>query len=136
MANSYSLANKRYKRDFAILMCFYVVACFAGPLLISAFPEKPVWMAVLVSILTAAPVIGVFYLTWRLLRETDEYTRARKTEAIVLGAGITFSICMLWGFLELFEVVPNMWTFLVVPMFFASQGIVSCARHLFEKSAA
>lgn len=120
---SYSKANKRYKQAFWPVMGVYVVLCFAGPLLLKSHETPPAWLAASVAVLTALPVVAVLFLKLRLLRETDEYTRFRQAQNMLIGAALTVSFCAVWGFLELFELAPKLWTFLVAPIYFASWGL-------------
>jgi len=128
-------AQRRYQKAFAPVMVFYVIFCFAGPVLLQSMLEPPLWVVSLVAIMTALPIAGVFLLVIRLLRETDEYTRKVQTDAILVGGAITLSVTVMWAFLELFEAVPRHDNFpsmiLVAPLFFAMWGLayVFQARH-------
>ena len=73
-----------------------------------------------------APIGVVLWLMWRLTRETDEFTRQKQMSALAAGGMITAFVSVVWGFLELYGVVPAMWTFLVGPIFFLSYGLVYC----------
>lgn len=124
MANvTYKQANQRYRRAFIPVMAFYVVACFAGPMVIGTMGDPPKWLLAVIAVATGAPLAAVFWLKGRWLRETDEYMRARQVEAMLTGAGVTISFAVIWGFLELFQLVPNLWTFLIGPIYFASYGL-------------
>lgn len=74
----------------------------------------------------AAPIGGVLWLMWRLSRETDEFTRQHQMAAMAAGGLITAFISVVWGFLELYNVVPPLWTFLLGPIFFLSYGLFYC----------
>jgi hypothetical protein len=41
------------------------------------------------------------------------------------GGLITAFVCMAWGFLELYDLAPSMWTFLAGPIFFLSYGVIN-----------
>ena len=125
MAGSFSQAQKRYKRAFIPVMVFYVVACFGGSYLRAQYETPPDWLSAIVALTMAAPVVAVLFLKLRLLSETDEYTRFRQARNMLFGAAFTVSVCTGWGFLELVELVPHMWTFLVAPIYFFSWGIAS-----------
>lgn len=120
---TYKEANKRYRRAFIPVMAVYVSACFAGPLALKAMGNPPEWVMALIAVGTALPIVAVFWLKGRLLLETDEYTRARQVEAMLVGAGVTVCFAVVWGFLELFGLVPNLWTFLIGPIYFATYGL-------------
>lgn len=121
-------AQRRYQKAFAPVMVFYVIFCFAGPMLLNAMIEPPLWVVSLVAIITALPIAGVFLLVVRLLRETDEYTRKVQTDAMLTGGAITLSLTTMWAFLELFDVAPKHEDFsfmlLVTPLFFGMWGLV------------
>ena len=60
---------------------------------------------------TAAPAAATVWLLARFVRETDEYTRKIQTEAMLSGGAITLSVAAVWGFLELYGVIPPMTDF-------------------------
>jgi hypothetical protein len=105
-------------------MVVYAIIVLAGAFGLKLFDTPPLWASALVAILSAAPMGVVFWLMWRLMRETDEYARLQQAPAMAAGGMITAFACMIWGFLEIYDVAPNMWAFLVGPMFFLSYGIV------------
>jgi hypothetical protein len=127
-------ANRRYINLFVPTMTFYGVACFAGPALLDALDGPPKWTSALVAVVTAAPMAVVFWLIARLLKETDEYTRKLQADNMLVGGAITLSAAMLWGFLELYGVLPQVSrlpaTMMVAPAFFASFGLVHTVRLL------
>jgi len=128
-------ANRRYRRLFFPVMAFYVVFCFAGPLIMVAYGgEPPVWLMVIVAIISGAPIAVVFWLMGRYLRETDEFTRKIQIDALLPGAGITLSLAVIWGFLELYQVVPRFKIFtpmmMVGPSFFFFYGITFSIQRL------
>jgi hypothetical protein len=115
-------SNRRYLRAFVPVMVFYSIFCFAGPALLERAGDPPKALVVTVALLSAAPLVAVFWLMGRLLRETDEYTRLIQSRAMLAGGGFTLSLAGAWGFLEHFDVVPHLWSFLLIPLFFASYG--------------
>ena len=119
-------ANKRYRRAFIPVMVVYTIAVFGGSYLLKQFETPPTWLSAIVALVMAAPIGGVLWLMWRLSRETDEFTRQRQMSALAAGGMITAFISVVWGFLELYDVVPTMWTFLVGPIFFLSYGLIFC----------
>jgi hypothetical protein len=130
-------ANRRYMRIFGPVMVGYAVLCFAGPMALSALGgEPPRWAYAGLALVNAAPIGVVFWLMWRWLRETDEFTRDRHMSALAASGMITASAAVLWGFLELYDVVPSLWTFLIGPMFFAVYGSICVARALAAGSRA
>lgn len=127
---TFKQANRRYQRVFWPAMIFYAIACFAGPEVLKAMGDPPKWIAGAIAIITAAPVALVFWLMGRWLRETDEYTRATHVDAMLLGGGALFSLAIVWGFLEMFEVAPKIPTFWIAPGFFFFYGLARCGQRL------
>lgn len=128
-------ANRRYRRLFFPVMAFYVVFCFVGPLVMVVYRgEPPVWLMAIVSIISGAPIAVVFWLIGRYLRETDEFTRKIQIDALLPGAGITLSLAVIWGFLELYQVVPRFKIFtpmmMVGPAFFFFYGVTFTIQRL------
>jgi hypothetical protein len=123
-------SNRRYLRAFVPVMVFYAVFCFAGPALLEKAGHPPKVLVVAVALLTAAPLVAVFWLMGRLLRETDEYTRLIQGRAMLTGGGFTLSFAGVWGFLEHFSVAPHLWPFLLIPLFFASYGVAMIIHQL------
>jgi Kef-type K+ transport system membrane component KefB len=122
---SYKEANRRYRRAFIPAMIVYGVVVFAGSFWLKTFEEPPIWASILVAILSVAPIGVVLLLMWRLMRETDEYTRMQQALSMAAGGLITAFVCMAWGFLELYDLAPSMWTFLAGPIFFLSYGVIN-----------
>jgi hypothetical protein len=129
-AFSFKQANRRYQLAFWPAMIFYAIACFAGPYLLKAMNDPPKWVAGAIAIVTAAPIAVVFWLMGRWLRETDEYTRAKHVDAMLVGGGAVFSLSIAWGFLEMFEVAPHLSYFWIAPGFFFFYGLASCVQRL------
>lgn len=127
---TFKQANRRYRQAFWPAMAFYVVACLGGPFLLKAMNDPPKWVAGVIAIVTAAPIAVVFWLMGRWLKETDEYTRARHIDAMLLGGGALFSLSIAWGFLEIFEVAPHLPTFFIAPGFFFFYGVTRCTQRL------
>ncbi len=130
-------ANKRYRRRVLPMMAFYVFLCCVGPvaMVLTGGPaEGPTWVMAFIAILTATPIAVVFWVLGRYLRETDEYTRAWQTEALLTGGGITLSLAVIWSFLELYHVVPRPEFFpsmmMVGPTFFLFYGLSAAVKHL------
>jgi len=119
-------ANKRYRRAFIPAMVVYTIAVFGGSFLLKQFETPPTWLSAIVALIMAAPIGVVLWLMWRLTRETDEFTRAQQMSAMAAGGLLTAFFSVVWGFLELYDVVPALWTFLVGPFFFLSYGLVYC----------
>jgi hypothetical protein len=127
---TYKEANKRYRRAFWPVIVLYVVLCFAGPMSLQTLDEPPKWAWALMAVLTGLPIVGVFWLIGRLLRETDEYTRQQQTDALLFGGGVALSVAVIWGFLDLYDVTPPLWSFWLGPIFFGAYGLAACVQRL------
>lgn len=134
-AYTYAQANRRYRFAFWPAMVIYAILCFAGPAMLKAV-GNPKWVAAAIAIVTAAPVAFVFWLMGRWLKETDEYTRAKHIDAMLVGGGVLFALSIGWGFLEIFEVAPHLPTFFMAPGFFAAYGVASFVQRLFGSKPA
>ncbi|MDP3736726.1 MAG: hypothetical protein Q8R02_05005 [Hyphomonadaceae bacterium] len=121
---TFKQANRRYRRAFIPAMIAYAIICLGGAFLFKSLDDPPVWASALIAVLTAAPMGVVFWLMWRLMRETDEFSRLQQAMAMAGGGMITAFACTVWGFLELYDVAPSMWAFLVGPMFLLNYGLI------------
>lgn len=66
------------------------------------------------------PVLPTFAMIWAMARylieEQDEYLRYRTTLAAIVGLGAVLASGIFWGFLEMFELVPHIWSWWVLPV--------------------
>jgi hypothetical protein len=127
-------ANKRYHRVFWPLMAAYVALCFGGSYVINQGWVSGTVATAAIAIAVAAPIIGVFLVMLRLVEETDEYTRLRQLKSMVQGALFTISVAVVIGFLQLFEVVGQFWTFWFGPIFFVAWGLAQLRHHFWGKT--
>lgn len=127
---TYREARLRYRRGVAPAFIAYGVACIGGALVYKSLSHPPVWAAASIAVLAVAPLFGVMWLTGRFLRETDEYTRQRQSEAMLTAGAITLSLTMLIGFLQLYDVVAAdpLWMLMVWPAFFLIRGAVTLVQ--------
>ena len=129
-------AIRRYNRRFTVLSFGYVVALFAaigldrqhqlqGPLL---------WV---LALLPSVPIIGMIVTMGRLLvEETDEYQRMRMVRASLIATGLLLAVASVWGFLEMFELVPHIWAWAAFPVWAIGLGLGQIAnRWIFGASA-
>jgi hypothetical protein len=73
------------------------------------------------------PTIPTFAMIWAmgryLVEETDEYLRYRTVRAAIMSLGLVLAIGIFWGFLEMFELVPHVWAWWVLPVWAAGLGL-------------
>ena len=79
---TYREANRRYRRGFIPAMVVYAIIVFAGAFGLKAIDNPPVWLSAIVAVVSVAPMAVVFWLMWRLMRETDEYARLQQALAM------------------------------------------------------
>jgi len=135
---TYREANRRYRRAYWPVIFVYAAAAIGGALLVKQNP--PMWAIATIAVVTALPVMALFWLMRRLLNETDEYTRKLHIDALLTGGAITFSLAVVWSFLELYGVVAQdryfPATMFVAPAFLTFYGIsFSLARSRNNESA-
>ena len=116
-------AMRRYNRRVLVMSFGYILALFAalgltrhmqahGPLL---------W---LLALLPSIPIIGTIVTMARLLvEETDEYQRMRLVRASLVGTGLVLVLASVWGFLEMFGLVPHIWLWAVFPVWAIGLGV-------------
>jgi hypothetical protein len=109
-------AMRRYNRRMLVVSLGYVVALFTaigldrdeqihGPLL---------W---LLALLPTIPIIGMIVTMARLLdEETAEYQRMRVIRASLVATGLLLAVASIWGFLEMFDLVPHVWAWAAFPV--------------------
>jgi hypothetical protein len=116
-------ATRRYTRRFVAMSFGYVAALFValgidhsysvdGPLL---------WLLALVPTI---PIMGMIWTIARLLvEETDEFQRLRMVRASLVATGLLLVVGTLWGFLEMFGLVPHLWMWAVFPIWSVGLGL-------------
>lgn len=77
--------------------------------------------------LAMLPVLPTFAMIWAMARylieERDEYLRYRTTLAAIVGLGAVLASGIFWGFLEMFELVPHIWAWWVLPVWALGMGL-------------
>lgn len=125
---TYKKANRRYLSVFFPMMSIYCFLCFVGAFLIGRLEPTPGWLKHAISIFTIAPILIVFWVIWRYVQETDEYTRLRQLEALAIGGMVTASAAGIIGFMQIYEAIPGFPVFMLLPVFFLSYGLAKWLR--------
>lgn len=115
-------ANKRYLMIFIPAMSIYCVAIFFALTFIdmeTASTAVRTGAALGVSL----PLVAILWSILRLVRETDEYTRMRQLQALAEGGVMLTALVFVLGFLERFNVIPDIPLFLFGPAFFFLYGL-------------
>jgi hypothetical protein len=103
---------------FALILVFG-----AGATLYRELPDGSPWLWPL-GLATAVPLLFVIWSMGRYLaEERDEYLRHLAVTSALIGLAVVLVFATVWGFLENLGLVPHMWTWLLVPLFCAANGI-------------
>jgi hypothetical protein len=121
-------AMRRYNRRVMVMSFGYVLTLFAalgtahqmhiqGPLL---------WV---LALLPTIPIMAVIWTIARLLvEETDEYQRMRLVRASLIATGFLLVVATLWGFLEMFGLVPHIENWAAFPVWAIGLGVGQLAN--------
>lgn len=126
MTRCSSPAARRYARRLFVAMAAYLVTlALAVAFVRDGGVTGP--LAWLLALLPGLCVASVFWAFGRLLvEETDEYQRMLLVRQSLIATGFTLTIATLWGFLEMFGLVPHVDVFYLVVLWFLGLGIGSC----------
>jgi hypothetical protein len=116
-------AMRRYNRRVLVMSFGYVLALFAALGVTSRFPVHGPLLWVL-ALVPTVPIIGTIVTIARLLvEETDEYQRMRLVRASLVATGLVLVLASVWGFLEMFGLVPHIWLWAVFPVWAIGLGV-------------
>lgn len=97
---------KRYSIRLAVFLSLYTAILFGGLSWMNSDNPPGDPMPIVLALLTALPILGVFWTIFRLLVEMDdEYQRLLMTKQIVVATAITLAICTVWQFLNVYDVL-------------------------------
>jgi hypothetical protein len=116
-------ASKRYTRRFLVMSFGYVLALFAalGTTRAMTIDGPLLWV---LALLPTIPIMGMIWAIARLLvEETDEYQRMRMVRASLIATGVLLVAATLWGFLEMFGLVPHVENWAAFPVWAIGLGI-------------
>jgi hypothetical protein len=106
MARYRSPAIRRYMIRLIVLVSVYLVTLFAAVLTFKANAVSGAPPVVL-AILPALPIIGVFWAVMRfLIEEPDEFVRMLLVRQCLVATGFCLTIVTVWEFLQNFDIVP------------------------------
>ena len=81
-------------------------------------------VAFIIAMLPTVPTFGVIWALARYLaEETDEYLLHRTVSRALGGLGLVLALGIFWGFLEMFELVPHVWAWWVLPAWAIGMGL-------------
>lgn len=111
--------NWRFLGFSALYMLTMAGAAFAQENVEPA--SLPMWT---LATLPLVPIMGMIWTMHRYLREeSDEFLRQRAVSAALVGLGLVLVLSTAWGFLEMFGLVPHVWTWAVFPVWAIGLGI-------------
>jgi hypothetical protein len=97
---------QRYTVRILLFMASYVVILISSLNFARGGGEHSQATLIGLALITAFPVIGVFWAIFRLLVETDdEYQRFLFAKQTLLATAITLVIVTIWQFLQVYDVV-------------------------------
>lgn len=128
--SNYNPAQKRYQKRIIALSLLYAAFLIGATWVFRhSRPEGPV--AWLLALLPALPLLGIFAAMGRyLIEEGDEYLRAIETHKSLIASGFMLSVTTCWGFLQSFDLLPNVDFYWAAILWFAGLGLGSCVQAL------
>jgi hypothetical protein len=88
-------------------------------------------VGVVVAILPALPIIGIFAAIGRyLVEEQDEYVRMLMVRQTLWAGAFALSFATMWGFLESFDVVDHIDSYYIAVIWFGGLGVGSLINKL------
>jgi hypothetical protein len=98
---------RRYFIRLGLFMVAYILMLTAG-LTVARSADLGAPTLTLLALLSALPIIGVFWAIFRLLVEIDdEYQRLLFAKQTLIATAITLAAVTVWQFLEVYEVVAT-----------------------------
>ena len=87
--------------------------------------------AYVAAVLPALPIVGVFAAMGRyLIEEQDEYVRDLMVRQTLWASAFTLSVATVWGFLESFELVGHVDSYMIAVVWFLGLGIAAVVNKL------
>ena len=93
--------------------------------------------AYVAAILPAMPIIGIFGAMGRyLVEEQDEYIRTLMVRQTLWASAFALSLATIWGFLESFELVGHVDSYMIAVVWFFGLGVGAIVNKLTQGEAA
>lgn len=123
-----SPALLRYNKGVLLTSLGYLLGMAIAVYVWNNAPMSP-GLAFGISLLPAIPTLAMIGVMGRYLTdESDEYLRYRAIMAALWGLGLVLTLGTFWGFLEMFEVVPHIWSWWVLPAWAIGMGLGYAVR--------
>jgi hypothetical protein len=125
-AGAMSPALRSYNRRVLTAFALYAVAMIGGGMLYDRF--EPDGLALwLLALAPLAPLMGAIWTMVGYYREEDdEYLRHRAVVGALVGLVLVLCLGTIWGFLEMYGLVPHIWNWWVFPVWAVGLGIGTC----------
>lgn len=118
-----SPALERYNKGIAVTSVAYVVGLGVA-MVIYKNHELSLMMRAAITLLPVVPTLALIRVVVRYVGdETDEYLRHRFVMASLAGIATVLVLGTVWGFLEVFAVVPHVWAWWVLPVWAIGMGV-------------
>lgn len=118
-----SVALRTYNQRMIVASFGYMLGLFCA----IALWKNGVVSGLLVWPLAIVPSLGVLAMIRAMARylieEQDEYLQHRTVKAVLFGLGLLLALATIWGFLEMFGLVPHAPGWLAVPVWAIGMGI-------------
>ncbi|PKP80863.1 MAG: hypothetical protein CVT79_12630 [Alphaproteobacteria bacterium HGW-Alphaproteobacteria-18] len=129
--NSYRAASKHFLVTVIPLLTLYGVLVVFGHRLFD-LNSLSVTARTAGAVLTFLPMMGILWSIHRILQRTDEYTRMRLFWALAEGgialSGVLFAV----GFLEYFDVIPEIPLFVFGSIFYLLVALALLRQNFFK----
>ncbi|MEQ1547680.1 MAG: hypothetical protein ABL918_03410 [Chakrabartia sp.] len=123
VAGCASTAQSAYNKRIVYLSLIYCATLFASIWLVDTYDVQGPLLWIL-AIIPAAPVVGIIWAVSRLiLDEKDEFLRQKTIYASLIATAISLTVATIWGFLEMFNLVPHIWMWAIMPVWAIGLGI-------------
>lgn len=126
--------QSEYSKGIIVYCLFYAIALIASIYAIKHF-NPPIYIKLALAILTSLPIGGTILVFLKFIRESDEFIRAKVTEAFIKATGLTLFMATLWGFAENYSVVSHLDYYLIYPIFWACFGLVQISNKVKDNEA-
>lgn len=122
-----SPALRRYNRRILACGITYIAAMILGPPNIYDPGQPPTPLLWLVALLPVIPLLAMIWSMYRYyFEEDDEFLRHRAVSGALVGLVLVLVLGTVWGFLEMFGLLPHIWTWWVTPVWAIGLGIGTC----------
>ncbi len=115
-------AMRRYNRRVLIASAAYAVLLIGASYAVAHFTTGLALRAAM-ALMPGLAIVAIFVALGRyLVEENDEYLRFRMVRKMLWATGATLSLATIWGFLDVFDVVPRVPLYCVAILWFFCLG--------------